>query len=510
MHASEGVGIAPAHLPNDPKDRPETESRPRDSSPPGAFRRLVLRLHFYAGIFVAPFLVIATVSGGLYAIAPTLEQFVYRDYLHVESTGPAAPVGEQVAAARAERPDLTVSAVRPSAEQGQTTRVLFSDPTLGEGERLAVFVDPVVAKPVGELVVYGSSGALPMRTWISQLHRNLHLGETGRLYSELAASWLWVIALGGVYLWVSRFRTARVRSAPASPRLSAFAAPRLATSAAPRLWALAAPRLWAPGRGTRGRNRALGWHGAIGLWLVLGLVFLSATGLTWSKYAGENVADLRASLGWTTPSMSKKLTGGGAASATGGTQLLDTNIGRVDEVLATAATVGVTGPVEASIPSMADTAFTVTQLRQPFQFTPDSVAIDGATGHVIDSSRFADWPLAAKLTSWGIGLHMGILFGLVNQIALLALAVALLVVIVLGYAMWWRRRPTRGTRRWGRSPARGALRGLRPVVVVAIVIGSVSVGWFVPLLGLSLLGFVAVDMVLGVWQRRGASAGVSK
>lgn len=498
MHASEGVGTAPAHLQNDPDNHPEAGHSSRASSPPGALRKLVLRLHFYAGIFVAPFLVIAAVSGGLYAIAPTLEQFVYRDYLHVESTGPAAPVSEQIAAAQAERPDLTVSAVRPSAEQGQTTRVLFTDPTLGESERLAVFVDPVSAQPVGELVVYGSSSALPVRTWISQLHRHLHLGEPGRIYSELAASWLWVIALGGVYLWVRRYRTAKARNGSV------------------------APRLWTVKRGGRGRNGALGWHGAIGLWIALGLVFLSATGLTWSKYAGENIGDLRADLGWGTPSVSKSLDGadaapsgghdghgGGHAAAAAGTGVLDTNVARIDDVLAVAANAGVTSVVEASIPAKPDTAFTVAQTRQPFQFSTDSVAIDGATGQITDTVRFADWPFAAKLTFWAIGLHMGILFGLVNQIALLALAAALLVMIVLGYTMWWRRRPTRGTQRWGRPPARGALRGLHPVAVGAIVIGSVLVGWFVPLLGLTLLGFVAVDMVFGVFQRRRASTGVS-
>ncbi|RVW11308.1 PepSY domain-containing protein [Prescottella agglutinans] len=498
MHASEGVGTTPAHLPNAPGNRTEPENSSPDSSPPGALRKLVLRLHFYAGIFVAPFLVIAAISGGLYAIAPTLEQFVYRDYLQVESTGPAAPVSAQIAAAQSERPDLTVSAVRPSVEQGQTTRVLFTDPTLGESERLAVFVDPVSARPVGELVVYGSSSALPMRTWISQLHRHLHLGEPGRIYSEIAASWLWVIALGGVYLWVRRYRTAKARNGSA------------------------APRLWTVKRGGRGRNGALGWHGAIGLWIALGLVFLSATGLTWSKYAGENIGDLRADLGWGTPSVSKSLDGaeaapsgghdghGGGHDAAAGAGILDTNVARIDDVLAVAANAGVTGVVEASIPSKPDTAFTVAQTRQPFQFSTDSVAIDGATGQITDTVRFADWPFAAKLTFWAIGLHMGILFGLLNQIALLALAAALLVVIVLGYTMWWLRRPTRGTQRWGRPPARGALRGLHPVAVGAIVIGSVLVGWFVPLLGLTLLGFVAVDMVFGVFQRRRASTGTNR
>lgn len=46
------------------------------------------------------------------------------------------------------------------------------------------------------MTVYGTSGILPLRTWLDYLHRNLLLGDVGRVYSELAASWLWVTALG--------------------------------------------------------------------------------------------------------------------------------------------------------------------------------------------------------------------------------------------------------------------------------------------------------------------------
>ncbi|KUN02962.1 hypothetical protein AQI95_25910 [Streptomyces yokosukanensis] len=45
----------------------------------------------------------------------------------------------------------------------------------------------------------------------------------------------------------------------------------------------------------------------------------------------------------------------------------------------------------------------------------------------------------AKLTRWGIDLHTGVLFGLVNQIALALLALALILQIVWGYRMWWQR-----------------------------------------------------------------------
>jgi uncharacterized iron-regulated membrane protein len=47
----------------------------------------------------------------------------------------------------------------------------------------------------------------------------------------------------------------------------------------------------------------------------------------------------------------------------------------------------------------------------------------------------------AKLTRWGVDFHMGILFGLANQLLLIAFGIALCVMIVVGYRLWWIRRP---------------------------------------------------------------------
>ncbi|AWO86678.1 MULTISPECIES: PepSY-associated TM helix domain-containing protein [Gordonia] len=483
---------------NPPGTPPDGDPRAR-RSPPATWQPLLRRLHFYAGIFIAPFLVVAAITGGLYAIAPTLEQVVYRDQLHTESTGDARPVSEQVDAAVRLRPDLTLSAVRPSTEPGDTTRVLFDDPALGASKRLAVFIDPVTLESTGELVSYGSSASLPLRTWLSELHRNLHLGEPGRIYSELAASWLWVIALGGLALWLTAFRARRQR--------------RLA-------------ELVTVDRSATGRNRTRNRHGVIGVWIAVGLVFLSATGLTWSKYAGENVSELRTALSWTTPGVETALSEAPSAPAGHGDhdgghgdhgahegQVPDLpsssgeSVAQLDRVLDTARVAGVDGRVEVTIPATADTAFTVAQTRQPWQFGQDSIAVNGATGGVVDISRFADWPLAAKLTTWGIALHMGILFGWVSQLALLVLAVALVMLIVRGYQMWWQRRPRRsGALAVGRPPARGALRRVPVPAAVAVGVVAAAVGWFVPLLGLSLLAFLAVDVALGLRERRGRSA----
>lgn len=83
---------------------------------------------------------------------------------------------------------------------------MFEDPNLGQNQHRAIFIDPVNAKVLGDLPVYGTSGALPLRTWIDLLHRSLHMGDFGRHYSELAASWLWIVALGGAALWYNRRR----------------------------------------------------------------------------------------------------------------------------------------------------------------------------------------------------------------------------------------------------------------------------------------------------------------
>lgn len=259
-----------------PPDAPA--SSPRRWAP---LRPLILRLHFYAGILVAPFLLVAATTGFLYAGAFQAEKLVYSHEMTVPVGDTKLPISEQVAAARKAHPEGTISAVRPSPADDESTRVMLSGVEgIDADHALAVFVDPYTAEVRGALEQYGSTGALPLRTWIDEFHRDLHLGETGRLYSELAASWLWVIAAGGLVLWFSRRRALRKV------------------------------------RGTSGRRRTLGLHGTVGVWAALGFLFLSATGLTWSTYAGANIDELRTSLRQATPSISASAGGehGGTAA----------------------------------------------------------------------------------------------------------------------------------------------------------------------------------------------------
>jgi uncharacterized iron-regulated membrane protein len=145
----------------------------------------------------------------------------------------------------------------------------------------------------------------------------------------------------------------------------------------------------------------------------------------------------------------------------------------------------------------------VSQIQRSWPEKQDSVAVDPASGEVTDVLRFDDYPLLAKLTRWGIDLHTGNLFGLVNQIALMLLALALILLIVWGYRMWWQR--GRGSA-FGRPIPRGAWQQVPPLFLVLAVAVVAVLGYFVPLLGITLAAFVVVDVVLGEIAYRRARA----
>ncbi|WP_455361877.1 PepSY-associated TM helix domain-containing protein [Streptomyces sp. SYSU K21746] len=455
-------------------------ARPSAPSTWSALRPLVLRIHFYAGLLIAPLLLVAAVSGLLYALSFQAEKIIYSHELEVPVGDAAKPLDAQVAAARAAHPEGTVTAVWPPAEEGATTRVLMTTPEVEEDKSLAVFVNPYTAEVRGELPSFGSSGALPLRTWLDELHRDLRLGETGRYYSELAASWLWVVALGGLLLWIGRKRAGR-------------------------------RALIVPERGATGRRRTLSWHGSVGLWAVIGLVLLSATGLTWSRYAGENIGKVQDQLGGASPVVSAALDGtgaggggheghgGGSGSGTGGHQGKD--IG-VDKAVEAARASGIESrEISVILPSEGN-GYVVKETDKQFPVQLDSVAVHPADGTVMDELRFGDYPVLAKLTRFGIDAHMGVFLGMANQLALAVLMIALIMLIVWGYRMWWLRRPTKERRlSVGRPMPRGAWRRVPLPVLLPLVAATALTGWFIPLLGISLLAFLVLDVLLGLATR---------
>lgn len=440
-------------------------------TPRAAWLNLLRRLHFYIGLFVGPFIFIAALSGTLYVATPQLENALYHDALYGVPSGTRQPLAEQIAVAEQVIGDpLRLHAVRPGLTGNDTTRVMFADPGLGVSEHRAIFIDPVTLQVKGDMTVYGTSGILPLRQWIDYFHRSLLLGDAGRLYSELAASWMWVAALGGIALWFFTRPKRRINNTVQNHR---------------RLHVL------------------LGWS------LLAGMLLFSATGLTWSQWAGGNVDSLRAAFGWMTPQVNTQLDGAAMAADPhaehhmhhDGMNMSEMAIDLVqfDDVLQVARRAGIdASKLEIRPPRSMDKAWTVTEIDRGWPTQVDAVAIDGNNMVVVDRTRFAGFPLMAKLTRWGVDFHMGVLFGLANQLLLIFFGTALCVLIVIGYRLWWVRRPAGATV----NPAATLLHcwlNLRLAGRLFTLVVAVLLGLALPVMGASLLLFILIDALR--WKR---------
>ena len=361
--------------------------------------------------------------------------------------------------------------------------MVLNVPGLGEENQRTIFVDPFTAQVTGQLTTW--YGDTPVTTWLDALHRNLHLGAFGRNYSEIAASWLWVIAGGGLLMWAGRSRTYR-----SGTRRN-----------------IVVPDLSAP----QGVRRSRNWHAGTGVWLIAGLFFLSATGLTWSNHAGARFTMALDALNAHAPDLKTALPDTAVIAAPAGhhagmnmSQAPDVDPADIATVLTTARTAGLSGPLEIAVPAEAGTAWSATQTDNVWPVHKDAVAIDPATRTVTAHNNWSDYPFMAKLSKLGIQAHMGVLFGLVNELLLVALALGLVTVIFWGYRMWWQRRPLRAGRRRpvGKPPARGTWRRLPASAVVVGLLVTGSLCWALPLFGWSLVAFLIVDLYLAEFARQ--------
>lgn len=462
----------------------KTNSKTSESSS-NAMLLLITRLHFYIGLFVGPFIFVAALTGTLYVLTPQIESAIYKDVLTTQSVGESQPLSQQIAAAKSHlQNNLILFAVRPAPETGDTTRIMFLDASAQHSGARAVFIDPITLEVKGNLPVYGTSGVLPLRTTIDFMHRQLLLGEVGRYYSELAASWLWIAALGGVFLW---YKGGKKNSAAFANRTEHL----------------------------RKRRR----HYQLGLLLFVGLVFVSITGLTWSKWAGDNISTLRNSIGWVTPSVSQDLT------------TIDHNMMMSDEhadhlnhsshhnmpakkpaaekfedvdalfdgVLKAARDAGIdANKLEIRPSSTKDKAWRVSEIDRSWPTQVDSVAVDASTMTVTSRADFATFPVVAKLIRWGIDAHMGILFGVANQIILAFFGLSLCLMIIWGYKMWWLRRPQAGS---SAKPLRQAWKKLSGTQKTITLLIAITLGISMPVMGISLLVFLIIDALRWKYQQ---------
>ncbi len=442
-----------------------------------ALRPVLWRLHFLSGLLAAPVILSMALTGIVFAWNPQIESAIYGKALSAVSDAPERPLAQQVSAATATHPGYAVTAVvpaAPSVSEGAETTAVTMVPPDPETNRfgqdvgvVTVYVDPGSARVTGQIVEANRPDE-----WIRNLHSNWRIGQRSLIepLTEMAASWVLVSLLTGLYLFWPRNRRAWVQAVRLRPRGSA-----------------------------RARWRAV--HTTVGVVLFVALLVMVGTGLTWTRYAGKWVDAARAVVSTGAPTLSTDLPATGRQP--GGNATADSRgaaLAHIDGVVTAATDAGLSRPVEVSPPAKPGQAWTVASIDNRWPVDTATVAVDPATGRVIDRVTWADQPLLAKATTLGINFHTAQLFGLANQILLTLVAAAVVTMIVSGYRMWWRRRPAGGL---GAPPRAGPLLRSVPVPLLA---GFAMLMVLLPMLGVSFLAYLLIERIVRLARRRKTGA----
>ena len=446
--------------------------QPNLSARAAGLHRTFWRLHFWAGLLTAPIVLFAAATGLLYALTPQIEAAVHADVDRVPVGTAPAPLDAQLAAARMARDGAAPRAIVPAHRPGETTQVFFAappSPHAGHGaaaehdhglpQGRIVYVNPYTAQVVGDLAEMDR-----FKTWAKKLHSSAGQGNGWRWLLELAASWMLVMLATGLYLWW--------------PRSQAHGGPG---------WRALVPRLG------RGRSSWRDLHACVGLVMGAVLMVVLATGLTWSRYAGENFRAAQAALGQTSPRAPKDVR---SAPLEGRSPL------SLQTVFETARAQVPAVQMQLTLPQGEGGVWRVDNFDRSQPAQRFALLLDAGSGRVLYRSGWDELPLIPKATAVGIPFHRAE-FGLWNQVVLVLAALATIFSVLSGGVMWWQRRPT------GRLAAPAVSRQQLRAVPVALWGLVAAMAWAMPVFGISLAVFLCLELVAAQWRRlRGSTVSI--
>ena len=239
--------------------------------------RSIWRIHFYAGMFSMPFILLMALTGLVILYTQPIQDLTQGDIRTVTPAGEMISLDEQVAVVEAAYPDATAFDVMPPSDDDRPSRVFVDD---GSVSGMHVFVNPYTGEITGE--VKPGSGIVGLS---NRLHGFLN-NETvtislpsvgafwddgpvmrdyvlGDLVLEILGVWTLVLVFSGLYLWWPR------RSSQSTGSKGAR-------------------RLFTIRRGVTGRARWRDLHGVAGVLLLVAMVITIVSGMGWATYWGPN------------------------------------------------------------------------------------------------------------------------------------------------------------------------------------------------------------------------------
>ena len=439
-----------------------------------SFYNLAWRWHFYAGLFVAPFMVLLALTGIIYLFKPQLDPLMYGDLLTVPAAEHALSADEQLQRAKAAYPRGTLSKYLPPADATSSAQFVMHD----GGREMTVFVDPYRGTVLGTQDAKNNLQAIARA-----LHGELMIGTVGDRLIELAAGWGVMLVISGVYLWWPRGK-----------------------SSSGVLW----PRFT-----TRGRVFWRDLHAVTGFWGAALLLVMLLSGMAWTGFWGKQYAELwnrfPAAMWNTVPTSDQQARVLNTATQqtvpwamentpmpVSGDHAEHMNHGamhaapaaptiRLQQVVDLATARKVEPGYSITPPTTAEGVFTVAVFANDPR-NDATLHVDQYTGKVLADVRWEHYNGVARATETGVMLHEGKMFGWVNQLIVLLICLMILLSAVSGVVIWWKRRPAGGL---GVPPLRHDLPKWKTAMVIMLGLAIIF-----PLVGASLIVVWALDRLL--------------
>ncbi|WP_443697726.1 PepSY-associated TM helix domain-containing protein [Pseudomonas sp.] len=439
-----------------------------------SFYNLAWRWHFYAGLFVAPFMVLLALTGIIYLFKPQLDPLMYGDLLTVPAAEHALSADEQLQRAKAAYPRGTLSKYLPPADATSSAQFVMHD----GGREVTVFVDPYRGTVLGTQDAKNNLQAIARA-----LHGELMIGTVGDRLIELAAGWGVMLVISGVYLWWPRGK-----------------------SSSGVLW----PRFT-----TRGRVFWRDLHVVTGFWGAALLLVMLLSGMAWTGFWGKQYAELwnrfpaamwnaiptsdqqarvlntatQQTVPWALENTPMPVSGDhaehmnhGAMHAAPAAPTI-----RLQQVVDLATARKVEPGYSITPPTTAEGVFTVAVFANDPR-NDATLHVDQYTGKVLADVRWEHYNGVARATETGVMLHEGKMFGWVNQLIVLLICLMILLSAVSGVVIWWKRRPAGGL---GVPPLRHDLPKWKTAMVIMLGLAIIF-----PLVGASLIVVWALDRLL--------------
>jgi len=441
------------------------------------FYNIIWRWHFYAGLFVIPFLLILATTGMAMMF---LAYFDGRDGENIKVSVPTNPITlslkEQSSKTLLDYPNSKLIELITAVENDRANvfRIKLEDTS---NKLIAI-------NPYNGDIIDSWQRRSGWYDLVDSIHSDLLLGTTGDRILEITAGFSFILIISGFYLWWPRNKGIN------------FA--------------------FIPNLSLKGRAFWMELHKIIGLYISIFFVLFLLSGMSWTGIWGGKIVQAWSTFPaekWKNVPLSDKthlsLTNGSAqgmpwaieqtklpisGSNIGTEGVLKNEIIDIDSIVRLATRLGFEQRYRISFPQEETSVWTINQDTMDGDadnpFADKTVHIDRYTGKVLAKVTFDDYSIAGKTMAVSIPLHMG-LVTVWNLIINTLICLFLIVLCISGIILWWKRRPKGSGFKLSAPTAPTYLAHFKGAMLVTLALSL-----FFPLVGLTLITVLVLDIFI--------------